>query len=249
MGEGGVPVKLFSAVEDRRIHFRLLHQEDLVPVKQRMVNPDTGDVVEYSEAGRALPTETGALVMVNPEELEELEPESSRDVEVESFVEPAILDQAWYDRPYYLGPDGSPEIYFSLVEALQESGRIGIAHWVMRNKEYRGALRQEGPHLMLITLHSEQDMVPVSALEAPDGRDLEKKELDMAEQLIDALTEEFHPDAYENEHRSRVMELIQAREAGEVVEFREPEEREETDQDLSAALEASLESARKRKSA
>jgi DNA end-binding protein Ku len=244
-----VPVKLYSAVEDRSVHFRLLHEEDLVPVKQRMVNPDTGDAVEYSESLRAYETDTGSLVVLGPEELEALEPEPTRDVEVTRFVEPSDIDHPWYDRPYYLGPDGSTERYFALAEALRQSGRVGIARWVMRNKEYRGALRPEGRHLMLVTLHAEQEMVPVSALEAPGGRKLEKNELEMAEQLIDALGEEFDPRAYENEHRSRVMELIEAKEAGEVVDFRQPEAREEAGADLSAALEASLESATEKKSA
>lgn len=247
--ETSVPVKLYSAVEDRSVHFRLLHEEDLVPVKQRMVNPDTGDVVEYSEARRAYETDDGSLVMLEPDELESLEPEPSRDVEVTRFVETSAVDHPWYDRPYYLGPDGSTEDYFALVEALRRSGRVGIARWAMRNKEYRGALRAERDHLMLVTLHAEQEMVPVSALEAPGGRDLEKNELGMAEQLVEALSETFEPESFENEHRSRIMELIEAKEAGEVVDFREPEAREEAETDLSAALEASLKSAKERKSA
>lgn len=249
MGDGGVPIKLYSAVEDRSIHFRLLHEDDLVPVKQKMVNPDTGNAIEYSDARRAFPSETGDLIILEPEELESLEPDASRDIEIERFVPPDALDGAWYDRPYYLGPDGSTAIYFALVETLRESGRIGIAHWVMRNKEYRGALRPEGDHLMLITLHSEQEMVPMSALQAPEGRNLEKKELEIGEQLLDALIEEFDPGAYENEYRNRVLELIEAKEAGDVVELRQPKAKPETGEDLSAALEASLERARKRKSA
>lgn len=249
LGEVDVPVKLYSGIEDRRIHFRLLHEDDLVPVKQHMVNPDTGDVVEYSDTLRAYETETGSLVMLDPEELEALEPEPTRDIDITRFVEAPAVDHPWYDRPYYLGPDGSDERYFALAEALRRSDRIGIAHWVMRNKEYRGALRLEKDHLMLVTLHSEQEMVPVSALDAPGGRKLEKNEVGMAEQLIEALSEDFDPHAYENEHRSRVMELIEAKETGEVVDFRQPEEREEAEADLSAALEASLKSAKGKKSA
>lgn len=242
----GVPVKLYSAVEDRRVHFRLLHEEDLVPVKQRMVNPDTGDAVEYSQALRAYETDDGALVVLEEDELESLEPEGSRDIELTRFVSAGSIDHPWYDRPYYLGPDGDVEGYFALAAALRRSGRTGVVHWVMRKKEYRGALRATGEHLMLVTLHAEEEVVPVSALDAPSGRDLEEQELGMAHQLVDALTEEFDFAAYENEHRLRVMELIEAKGAGEVVEFRKPKRR-DVEPDLSSALQASLEEAEERK--
>ena len=238
-----VPVKLYSGVEDRSIHFRLLHQEDRVPVEQEMVTADTGEPVEYSEAIRAYPTEEGEFVILHPDELEALEPEDSRDIEVERFIPSDALDHPWYDRPYYLGPDGDVEAYFALAEALRRSGRTGIVEWVMRKRRYRGAIRPEMGYLMLFTLHSEDEIVSVEALEAPAGRDLSKNELKMARQLVDAMTEPFDAEDYENEHRARVMELIEAKEAGEVVEFRKPRERKK-EEDLSAALEASLKSAR-----
>lgn len=243
-----VPVKLYSGVEDRRVHFRLLHGEDLVPVKQRMVNPETGDAVEYGDALRAYETEDGALVVLDEEELASLEPEKSRDIEVTRFVSSGEIDHPWYDRPYYLEPDGEPGRYAALSEALRRSGRTGVARWVMRKKEYRGALRATDDHLMLVTLHAEEEIVPVSALDAPSGRDLEERELEMARRLVDALTDEFDHEAYENEHRARVLELIAAKEAGEVVEFPTPERR-EPEPDLTAALEASLERAAERKGA
>lgn len=248
LGDADVPVKLYSGVEDRSVHFRLLHEEDLVPVKQRMVSPETGETVEYSEALRAYEADDGTLVVLDRDELEELEPEGTRDIEITRFVEAPELDHPWYDRPYYLGPDGGAERYFALAEALRSTGRVGVARWVMRKKQYRGALRPAGRHLMLVTLHAEQEMVPVSALDPPAGRELEENELRMAEQLVSALTEEFRPEEYENEHRERVLELIEAKEAGEVVEFREPERR-EPEPDLTSALEASLERARERRTA
>lgn len=247
-GEIEVPVKLYSAVEDRSVRFRLLHEEDLVPVKQHMVNPDTGDPVPYSETLRAYETDEGALVVLDEEELESLEPEPSREIEITRFLEPGEIDHSWFDRPYVLGPDGRSELYAALVEALGGAERGGIARWVMRKKEYRGALFARSDHLMLVTLHAAEEIVDAAALEPPEGRDLQKNETKMAEQLVEALADDFDPTEYHDEYRNRVLELIQAKEAGEVVEFREPE-REEPERDLTAALEASLESARERKSA
>lgn len=100
-----LPVKLYSAVEDRNIRFRLLHGEDGVPVKQRMVNPRTGETVEYGEARRGLEVEPERFVMMSPAALEALEPEPSRDIRITRFVEPSLINHQWYDRPYFLGPD------------------------------------------------------------------------------------------------------------------------------------------------
>src|SRR5690606_18160898 len=125
--------------------------KDLQPVKQQMVNPGTGEVVEYEDVHRALPTDDGDLVMLDDDELTELEPESSRDIEITRFVEPSVITHAWYNRPYFLGPDDSGPEYFALVEALRKQEKEGVARWVMRKKEYVGALRVEGDYLMLLT--------------------------------------------------------------------------------------------------
>lgn len=248
LGPVRVPVKLYSGVEDRAVRFRLLHGSDQVPVKQRMVNPETGDPVEYSEAEKAYRTDDGAVVVLEKEELEEIEPEPSREIEITRFVPASAVDHPWYDRPYYLGPDGAHGTYAALAEALDGEERVGIARWAMRKKEYRGVLRSVGRHLMLVALHAREEIVPVSALDAPDGRDLQENELRMARQLVEALTGDFVPEEYENEYRNRVLELVRAKASGEVVELREPERR-EPEPDLTTALEKSLREAQERKSA
>src|SRR5690554_4922940 len=104
LGEG-VPVKLYSAVEDRDVHFRLLHESDRVPVRQQLVNPDTDEVVPYEDTRRGLATDDGELVVFEGDELDALEPEASRDIEVLAFLPHEEIDHRWYLRPYYLGPD------------------------------------------------------------------------------------------------------------------------------------------------
>lgn len=243
-----VPVKLYSAVQDRSVHFRLLHEKDLQPVKQQMVNPETGDVVDYSEVHRAYQTEDGDLVMLEEEELEELEPEPSREVEITHFVPPDAITHQWYDRPYFLGPDGDDVAYFTLAEAISKQEVEGVARWVMRGKEYVGALRVEGEHLMLMTLRHVGEVVPASALEAPGGRALDKREVNMATQLVAALEDELDMTAYRDEYRERVMELIEAKGAGKVVKFpKAPRKQAETS--LTDMLEASLSATKQRKRA
>ncbi len=244
LGEVGVPVKLHSAVEDRSVHFRLLHEKDLVPVKQEMVNPATGEPVPRDQVKRGWVADDGSVVVLEEEELDALEPAASRDIEITRFVEPSHVREAWYERPYYLGPDGDAEAYFALAEALERRGRVGVARWVMRKKSYRGALRLEGKYLMLVTLRSAEEVVPASALPAPSGRKLTRQEADMARKLLEALHGSFNPAEWKDEYRERVLELVEAKAEGKTPRM-EPYREKAAEGSLSDALRASLASAKK----
>ncbi len=242
-GDVELPVKLYSAVEDQKVHFRLLDGEASGRVQQKMVASASGEEVPREEIRRGFEADPGVFVVLDDEEVEALRPEPSRDIDVTRFVPDAEIDHRWYDRPYYLGPDGGDDVardYFALAEALGKRGREGVARWTMRNKEYVGALRPEGDHLALVSLRYAGEVIPTSALEAPGGRKLEPKEVDMAGALVEALADDFEPESYRDEYRDRVLELIEAKAEGRTIERAAPEpEKEETD-DLSAALEASL---------
>ncbi|MCG7599070.1 Ku protein [Halomonas sp. McH1-25] len=244
-GEVRVPVKLYSAVQDRSVHFRLLHGKDRSPVKQAMVNPQTDEAVPFSEARRAYRTDEGRLVCLEHAELEELEPEQTRDIEVISFLPPEEIDHRWYSRPYYLGPDGEEDEYFALIEALQRSGREGLARWVMRKKAYIGALRLHQGYPMLMSLRHDEEVVSLDTLNSPGGARLDDKELGMAQQLIGMLEAPFEPEQYHDEYRERVMSLIDAKQRGESVKVT-PIRRPELSDDVTTALEASLKGGRKR---
>ena len=236
-----VPVKLYSAVSDRTVHFRLLHEPDLTPLEQRMVHPETGEIIPYEEIRRGVATEDG-IVMLDEEELEELEPEKSRDIEITRFLPTEVIDHRWYLRPYWLGPDGSEEAYFALSKALEDRDVEGVAQWTMRNKRYQGALRFRQDYLMLVTLRQASEVVSTADLETPGGRAFEKSELALAKKLVDALTGEFDPEAYRDEYRERVLELIEAKASGGTIEFA-PAKRKKAEGSLSDALAASLEKA------
>ncbi len=239
-GTATVPVKLYSAVTDRTVHFRLLHKTDKQPVKQQLVSSKNGEPVDYKEVRKAYPIGHGRLVVFEPEELEKLEPEDSRDIEITRFVDPADVDPRWYERAYYLGPDGNTKAYFAAAAALERKNREGIARWVMRDREYVGALRAEDGHLMLITLRHAEEVVDASALKPPGGRELQKRELEMARQLVTALHGEFDPSQFRDQYRARVMEMIEAKAEGgkpKLKVFRPKKQREDK---LADALEASL---------
>lgn len=247
-GSVELPVKLYSAVEDRAVHFRLLDSKHLEPVKQRMVDPDSGEVVESSDVRRAFKTDDGNLVIIEPEELAELEPKESRDIEVARFVPTRKISHLWYDRPYFLGPDGKEKEYFALATALRNQERSGIARWVMRKKEYAGALSAEGDYLMLMTLRSAAEVIPASQLDAPSGRDLSDREVNMAKQLVMAMEDELDIAAFKDEYRERVEELAHAKAAGKVVKFPKAPRRSK-EKSLDDLLEKSLAAAGKKERA
>jgi DNA end-binding protein Ku len=209
-----VPVKLYSAVQDRTVHFRLLHKADKQPVKQKLVSSGSGDVVDYGEVRKAYPLTRGRMVALEKEELEKLEPKDSRDIEITRFVGPHEIDHRMYSRAYYLGPDGNQKAYFAAAAALEKKKKEGVARWTMRDKEYIGALRAEDGYLMLIVLRHADEIIAADALKPPSGRALQKRELDMATQLVTALHGEFDPTEYRDEYRARVMELVEAKAAG-----------------------------------
>jgi DNA end-binding protein Ku len=248
-GSVEVPVKLYSAVQDRNVHFRLLEAKKKAPVSQRMVNPETGKPVPHEEIRRGWETDDGAFVILAPEELAELEPEASRDIEVTRFLDPAAINHQWYDRPYYLGPDGDEASYAALARALESEGREGVARWVMRKKEYVGALRAVGGYPMLITLRNAEEVVPASALEPPQGRALDPRELNMAEQLIDALSGEFDPAEFRDEYRDRVLEFVEKKAKGGSVKVKKFRPKKQDADSLADVLEASVRGARKGRAA
>ena len=249
VGKTSLPVKLYSAVQDHQIRFRLLHEKDKAPVEQRLVNPATQEPISSEEVVRAYPLTRNTLVILEDEDLEKLEPESSRDIDITRFIDPAQLDARWYERPYYVGPDGDKKgEYFALAEALQKKEVEGIARWVMRKKSYVGALRNENGYLMLIVLRYADEVISAEQLQPPEGRPLEKKEIKMAEQLVAALSGKFDPSEFRDAYRDRVMELIEAKARGRkptVKKFR-PRKVEES---LDRALEASLAGLGKRRAA
>jgi DNA end-binding protein Ku len=245
-GSSKLPVKLYSAVQDHTIRFRLLHKTDKAPVKQEMVDAEEGEPVESSKIQKAFPISKNRLVILESAELEKIEPKESRDISVSRFVNPADIDHRWYERAYYLGPDGDSADYFAAAEALKAKKKEGVAHWVMRKKEYVGALREENGYLILITLRNADEVIDADALPRPTGRPLDKREVAMAEQLLNALVGEFDPSQFRDEYRDRVMNLINTKARGGRVKVVKFTPRTTRDASLDKALQASLASVRRK---
>ena len=144
LGELKVPVKLYAAVRDAKVHFRLLHAARSAPVRQQMVDPETEQPVPSEQTKKAVAVDRGVYVLLTEEEQAALTPKPSRLISVEQVVAAGVVDERWFDRPYYLGPDGDDEGHFALAEALKKREAVGIAQWVLRNKRYVGALHASG---------------------------------------------------------------------------------------------------------
>ncbi|HUJ14003.1 MAG TPA: Ku protein [Thermoanaerobaculia bacterium] len=245
IGSVRLPVKFYSAVHDESVHFRLLHKTDHAPVKQKLVSSATGDELSAGDIRKAYPVTPRQMVILEDEELDKLEPKSSRDIEIKKFVDPDTIDHRLYERAYFLGPDGDSGDYFAAAEALRKKGKEGVARWVMRNREYAGALRYEDGYLMLITLRYAEEVIDANALEAPSGRALNPREVQMAGQLIEALESEFDPTQYHDEYRARVLELIKTKQRGGKVKVKAFRPKKTDDQSLDRVLAASLARAKK----
>src|SRR5687767_4871713 len=214
IGTTKVPVKLYSAVQDRTVRFNILDDRHKMRVKQHMIDPDSGDEVPTEEIQKGYEIEPGRFVILTAEDLEKLQPPPSRDIEVEEFVDQDEISQQWFERPYYLGPDDGDKEYFALAEALQKQEKEGVAHWVMRNKYYSGVLRAIDDYLYLFTLRDAKEVISAKELAKPAGAAPTQKELAMAKQLVEMLRGDFNPADYKDEYRERVEKFIEQKAKG-----------------------------------
>jgi DNA end-binding protein Ku len=244
LGEIRVAVKLYAAVEDRQVHFRLLHAADHTPVQQAMVDPTSGEPVPREQIRRAVKLDRGLIVVLQPDEQAALEPKPSRSITVERIVDADKVDERWFDRPYYLGPDGNDDGYFALACVLEDRAWIGIAHWVMRKKSYAGALYGSDGYLLLDTLRNTQDVVQIDSIRPPAEGAPDPREIKLAEQLIGTLEDSFDAAAYKDQYREQVLALLEAKSRGKVVRFPKAARRKPTDS-LLRDLQASLKSGRR----
>jgi DNA end-binding protein Ku len=248
IGASKIPVKLYSAVEDRTVRFHVLDDRHLMRIKQHMVDRDTGEEVGTEEIKKGYEVEPGRFVILTEEDLETIKPKPSRDIEISEFVPPEQISQQWFERPYYLVPDGDQKNYFALAQALANREVEGVAHWVMRNKSYVGVLRAEDGYLFLVTLRNAAEVISARDLPKPAGPAPTAKELQMAKMLVEMLEGEFVASDYKDEYRERVMEFIERKAKGKAPKLRAVKSRKRTGS-LDTILAKSLETLKKEKRA
>jgi len=243
-----VPVKLFSAVSRKNVRFHQLHDKDGVRIQQKRVCPADGEEVAYEDIVKGYEIAPDKYVVIDPEELEALDPKKTRAIEIQEFVDLEEIDPIYFDHPYYLAPDkGAAKPYRLLLQAMQDTNKVAIARVVIRQKENLVAIRATGNVMTMATMVFHDEVVPSDTLdEIPDDDEatVSDREVEMAQQLIGSLTAPFEPEKYHDEYRERVLELIEAKAAGEEIAI-QPEEEPQKVPDLMAALEQSLEAAQK----
>ncbi|HKP64296.1 MAG TPA: Ku protein [Polyangiales bacterium] len=241
LGKQSLPVKLYSAVQDRAVHFHVLHDRDQTRVEQRLVNPKTDEALEKEEIQKGFQLAPGKFVILKQQELKKLAPEASRSIELVSFLPDSALIPAWFERPYLLGPDGDAGEYLALARALRSSERQAIVRWVMRGRGYSGALRaRDDEHLILISLRSREEVLEIPELNVPKARAPSEKELALAEQLVAALEGKFDPSQFHDEYRERLREYVAQKAAGKHPRLHKPRARKASGDSLESILRASM---------
>jgi len=242
-GDTSVPVKLHTAIKEERIQFHLLHKRDHVRLRQQMVCAYEKKPTPTEAQVKAFEVEEGKYIIVDPEELEQAAPESSRTIEVHEFVEIDQIDPIFFDRAYYLEPDASSREYNALVGALKEMEVEAVCTWTMRKRSYLGALQASGKILRLNTLRYADEVIPVKVLELQEVHKipLSEKELKIGCDLVNQLAAPFQPEKFEDEHQKELRHLIEKKARGEKVVVARPKRLKPTTSDkLLEALEASL---------
>jgi DNA end-binding protein Ku len=238
-----IPVKLFSAVSKKTVRFHQIDAESGARVRQKRVGPD-GEEIPYEQIVKGYEIGPERYVMISPEELDALEPQKTRTIDIEDFVDQEEIDPIYYDHPYYLAPDtGSAKAYQLLVDAMEDAGKVAIARVVIRSKENLVAIRPRDGVLAMETMLFADEVVPTDSLDEMTTDTTVKtsdRELTMARQLIDSLSSDFEPEKYHDEYRERVLDLIERKAQGETIVIEEPTEEPEQVPDLMAALEASI---------
>jgi DNA end-binding protein Ku len=247
-GPVNVPVKLYSAVQKKTVRFNQLHDADGVRIQQKRICPKDGEEVPYEHLVKGYEVSPDRYVVVKPEELEALDPEKTKTIEVEDFVDLDEIDPLYFEHPYYLAPDtGGAKAYKLLLGALEQTNKVAIARVVIRSKEYLATIRPARDLLAMETMLFHDEVVSPDHLdEVPSGRaKTGNREIDMARQLIESLSAEFEPEKYKDEYRERVLDLIERKAQGEEVVVQPREEAPTEVPDLLAALEASLAATKK----
>jgi DNA end-binding protein Ku len=246
-----VPVKLYSAVNRKTVRFNQLNGKTGSRIAQKRVDASTGEEVAYEDLVKGYEIASDRYVVIEPSELESVQPEKTKTIDIEDFVDLQDIDPIFYDHPYYLAPGtGGAKPYRLLLEAMRETNKVAIAKVVIRQKESLVAIRALPDHDVLemaTMLFADEVVDPERLDDIPEADDVKTnaRELEIAKQLVESLSGEFQPDKYHDTYREAVLAMIEKKAAGEEIVVQEVEEEAAPVPDLMSALKASLDAVRK----
>jgi DNA end-binding protein Ku len=239
-GLANVPIKLYSATKSQSVHFNEVHVKDGARIEHRRICPREGREVPYKEIVKGYEVAPDEYVVLGKEEVKAAAGDRGKVIHLDEFVDAADIDPVFYDKTYYVGSRDEADVYRLLHDALRRSGRAGIGRFSFHDREYLVAVRALDGAIALHTLRFHDEVVSGEDLEFESrARKPSPREVQMAEQLVESLHEDFDPRQYEDTYRAAVLDLIERKAAGEEIDLMEQEEPEQGD-DLAAALEASL---------
>ncbi len=242
-----IPVKLYNGVSKKSVSFNQLDDRTMSRIKLKKVSAETGDDVPDEHIVKGYEISKGRYVVVDPDELEPFIPSVTKSIDLEEFVDLDQIDPVYFDSPYIVAPDKTPKPYMLLARAMEQSNKVAIGRFVMRNKQYVAALRAVDGKLMMSTMVFADEVVPASAIDELDDLDgvkVSDKEVLMAEALVASLSADFEPKKYRDNYREQVLDLIERKAAGEQFETPEVATSAPAVIDLMAALEASVKAAK-----
>jgi DNA end-binding protein Ku len=238
-----VPIKLHSATQSQSISFREVHISDGAPIQHRKLNPKTNKEVDNKDIAKGYEVAKDEYVVLSKDEVAAAAGEKSKVIEIEDFVSRDEIDPVFYDKTYYLGArEGGEDAYALLREALKKAERVGIGRMVFHNREYLVGIRPlDDKVLGLHTMRFADEVVDPSDVDIPaPSKKPADKEVKMAQTLVEALTEPFKPDKFEDTYRDAVLDVVKRKASGEEIAPEPPEPDSEQESDLMAVLEASL---------
>jgi DNA end-binding protein Ku len=217
-GMVSIPVKLYSATEQRDVRFRLLHRDDGAPIEEKRFCTADGKEVAWDDLVRGYEVRKGEYVILEPEEIDEAKPESSTTIEIGDFVEAADIDPVYFEKSYYLEPgEGGGKAFSLLRAALEETKRVAVARVTIRSRERLATVRAYDGTLILETMFWPDEIRSTEILDLPKGEEgrVRDKELQMARTLVENLADRFRPESYKDEYRTALEKLIQQKTRGE----------------------------------
>ena len=241
-----IPIKMYTATDEKDIAFNMLHKTDGVRIKMQRYCPEDEQVVELGETVRGYEISPGQYVTMEPEDFEKVPVDTTHTIEITDFVPLAQIDPIYYQKTYYLEPDKVGMKPFALLrEVLKESGLIALAKVTLRQKEQLCTLRVYDKIIALETMFYPDEIRATEELDAPEEISINEKELTMAKSLVDMLTGDFQPEKYRDNYREALLELIEQKSQGQEITRPAPTVGKVTD--LMEALRASVEAARARR--
>jgi DNA end-binding protein Ku len=204
-----IPISLFSATKRNELSFHYLHKKDMSPVSYKRFCDSEDVEVPWDEITRGYEYEKGQYIEITDEDIDRADVEFTKTIQIMEFVKEAEIDPVYFDKPYYLEPQkGGERAYALMRDALAQSKRVGIAKMVMKTKEHLAAVKAVGNLITVQTMRFSHEIVDSNELNLPKA-ELSKKEMDLANTLIDSMTDTFQPEKYKDEYYEKVMEVVQ----------------------------------------